>query len=337
MATANNQATNPVTIDNALAEQLAALVNPSDTGSLKGPNIPKLKINTRDHIGIPMGAWVVGQQIDQEGNVSEPGKQVKGLIILAVRLQYSHYNHARRDQNCSSVLFIEGQRGITGLKHKHICASKNDGVFTCPYRDQARNPRCRQQFVVYGVAITTDNKQMDCVAYVKGSSYMAFNNYLSELVKVKTQNGYMEVPPFAFVTMLGAEVENKNGNSYYVSRFKRGQMMKGDALPHFVKKREEVYSFIERQNQALLNEPNENGGNGRPVTQAQSAPPALTAPAAIVEDDDEIPFDFTPSTPPATASARKTAITPPAKAAPVATGDADFDIDAAISAVIGNK
>lgn len=337
MATANNQATNLVTIDAALAAELAALVNPSDTGSLKGPNIPKLKINNRAECGIPLGAWVVGQQIDQEGNVSEPGKQAKGLVIIAVRLQYSYYNHARREQNCTSTLFVEGQRGITGIKHKHICASKNDGVFSCPYRDRERNPHCGQQFVVYGVAITTDNQKIDCVAYVKGSSYMAFSNYLSDLVKIKTQNGYMEVPPFAFVTMLGAEVENKNGKSYYVSRFKRGQMIKSDALPHFVAKREEVYAFIERQNQALLNEPNENG-NGRPVTQAQTAPPAIAAPPTVVEDDDEIPFDFAPSTPPA-ADARKTALPPPPKAAtaPVATGDADFDIDAAISAVIGNK
>ena len=114
-------------------------------------------------------------------------------------------------------------------------------------------------------------------------------------------------------------------------------MIKSDALPHFVAKREEVYSFIERQNQALLNEPNENG-NGRPATQAQTAPPAIAAPPTVVGDDDEIPFDFAPSTPPA-ADARKTALPPPPKAAtaPVATGDADFDIDAAISAVIGNK
>ena len=276
-----------------------------------------------------LGSWVIGLKRNEEGQVEDHGKLIKGFVILAVRNRYSYYDINNTNTNCSTQLFGDDFREAVGNKHKYNCIDK-----TCPYRMKDGNPKCRAQKVVFGVAITDEGEFIDCQTYVQGSSYMPFSTYVTNMKQVKTQGGYAEAPTYAFLTLLGSERKVNGQVVYYEGVFKRGPMFSPDKYKMFHEKHLDVVALIKASNQT-----SPANGNGAPTgqttqgntrnggSQVQNAPPvnggvrpaddAIDIPGmqdAFVPDDD-IPFDLGAGS------------TSGASAEPVPE---DFDIEAAI-------
>ena len=253
------------TADERLAKVLAGMVRKEDMGD-DAAQIPILKINYDVESVHERGKWVVGQTKDADGNITEEGQLVKGLVVLMVKRRYSYYVQTDTAKNCNSIIFSGGE-AVFGSKYGHNCKSGD-----CPYRDKDLNPRCKAQWLVFGMALTEENKLVDCMAYVQGASYMPFDEHRRTITRLKGHAGYISVPPFAFMTLLGSEKRKNGGTTYFVAEFTRGQMFKEAQCEMFAAKREEVDAAIV-------------GMNSR-VSKAKDAPVAeavTTAPASLAE------------------------------------------------------
>jgi len=222
-------------------EILEALAN-KHNGTKERAQVPLLKINYDDFSKHPKGVWVVGQRKDDSGDIIDEGKIAKELIILQVRNRYSLYNEANKDSNCSSPYHFDGEQ-VRGNKHGFVCGK------ACKYRALDAKPRCSAQKVVFGIAITEDGEEIECIAYIKGTSYFPFVEYISSAQLVKINGNLVKVPLYAFKTILAQpKVEKKGSRIYYVAQFERGKMHTIAEITEYAKKADLVISLIEQMN-----------------------------------------------------------------------------------------
>lgn len=248
--------------DAALLAKLGAMVNKDDGGG-EAAQIPVMKINYDPDSAYDRGLWVVGQQKDQDGNIIDEGKLVKGFVFFVSRHRYSFYDPNGNAKPCNSPFFIQkpGVK-VRGSEYKNICGK------TCPYREEGRNPRCKAQMVYFGMALTEDKKFVECISYQGGASYMNASNYAKYITSLKAKaptGGYMDLPPFYFLTMLNTKKEKNQGTTYFVSQFKLGPNFEnGEQLDLFAEKREGVYAYIDSIN-SLVEEGSEEAPAAPPV------------------------------------------------------------------------
>lgn len=322
-----------MTLEEKQLAELAGMVAAEDSSKVV---IPTLKINYDDESTFPKGTWVVGQVKNREGVIVEQGQEVKSLIILTVRNRWSYYSQLDTTKNCTSPLHVQGE-SVRGSKYGHICGN------SCPLRAEDANPRCKAQKVVLGVAITADGQAVDCVAYLAGTNYKPFLDYFRDLTKVRAKAGYVDVPPFTFVTNLLPPKKEKNGSTtYFVAQFERGAMLSMEQIKGFAERREASVAYIERANAAL-------GARIPSAPEVGHEPASRPSASGTGGDDmfhgDDLPsFDPVPPVMPVTPVPPKAAAAAPPSAPPWETAKAvtsedaaDFDIEAAIKAALGGK
>lgn len=277
--------------DEEMLKLLGGLANKDDAGgSLQGP--PTLKINYDPDSIHPRGEWVVGQKKAQDGSIAEEGELVKGLVILLARNRWSFYNKKDTTKNCNSPFYLRGDL-VRGNNYQYVCGK------TCPMRADGIDPRCKCQIVLFGLAVTAEGKMIDCISYLGGDSYMPVQTYLNTIEKAKVKGGYVQIPLFARLTLLGAERKQNEGTKYFVANLSDGGMFRDrDKLIHFSQKRDEVLEYLNRAN-AITAEP---------VNDHQQAGAAAGS----------APAPMTPATPAADPVVNATVVTPPAtQVAPV--------------------
>jgi len=302
-------------MDEAQAAALAGMVDRDDT---TGASIPILKINyvsTEEGSKFPKGTWLIGQQKDSEGNITDQGKEVKGLVILAVRNRFSYYNKKNTASNCSSPFHTQGEP-VKGNKYHNACGS------TCPYRAKDLNPRCKAQKVVFGVAITADGEALDCMAYIQGQSYVPFTDYYKTLTKRRVKAGFADIPPFCHLTLLASEKQKYDATVYFSGVFTQGPMFTMEQIKGFEVRRDAAKGMIDRLNQ-MYGEPR----NGSARADEGGAP--LSDRPPISDDVAAGAIDVTPP-----AKAAPVAPAPVAPATPASAEDSEFDIEAAINAAL---
>lgn len=295
-------------MDEAQAALLAGMVDKDDA---TGVSIPILKINyvsTEDGSKFPKGTWVIGQQKDSEGNVTEQGKEVKALVILAARNRFSYYNKRDTGANCSSPLHTQGE-SVKGNHYGNVCGS------ACPYRAKDLNPRCKAQKVVFGVALTPTGEALDCMAYIQGQTYVPFTDYYKALTKRRVKAGFVDIPPFCHPTLLSTEKQKYDATVYFNGVFAQGPMFTMEQIKGFEIRRDAAKQVIDRLNQ-MYGQPRDAGN------ESNHAPVGAPLDAKTWASEVGVPaeVDITPNKP-----AAPTTVEPPA---------GDFDIEAAISAAL---
>ena len=218
-----------------LLREIAGMATAEDSPEIK--SLPVLKINYDGDSVHPQGSWVVGQK-KKDDAIIEQGAAVKGLVILAVRNRYSLYVEADTSKNCNSPLHLQGD-SVRGSNYKHVCGRG------CPNRAEGIDPRCQAQKVVYGLALTSDDKLVECVGYFKGSGYMPLANYVEKMTSVRAGSRYVTVPPFTFMTLLDSEKKKNGSVTYWVPIFSQGTNFSIEQIRQFDEKRKQVYAFID--------------------------------------------------------------------------------------------
>lgn len=205
-----------------ILRQLSGLVRKEDSGG-EFDQLPLLKINYDNESEFKVGSWVVGQKKDKDDNITDQGVQAVKMIILSIRRRYSFYNQLDTTKNCSSTIYTDGDT-VVGNKYGYNCQSGD-----CPHRDPKILPRCKAQWVIFGMAITSDAKLIDCMGYIQGSSYMPFSEFKRDkLLKIKLDDGgYQVLPPFAQIVNLGTERQKNGASTYYTVDFKIDRLLSG--------------------------------------------------------------------------------------------------------------
>ncbi len=259
-----------------ILRQLSGHIRREDSGG-DLDQLPILKINYDGESKFKVGSWVVGQKKDKDGNITDHGIQACKMIILSIRRRYSYYNQLDTTKNCSSTIYTDGDQ-VVGNKYGHSCQSGD-----CPHRDIKVLPRCKAQWVLFGMAITEDAKLIDCMAYIQGSSYMPFSEFKKDkLLKIKLDDGgYMEVPPFAQIVNLETERQKNGGSTYFVVNFKIDRLLSGaDELNVCLSRRDMFDDLIKLLNMKSLSS---NAGNSDKSSAKESS---------VKESSDVVP-DFT--------------------------------------------
>lgn len=260
-----------IALDDSFLREVAGMTTSEDVGSIQ--TLPVLKINYDSDSIHPVGAWVVGQK-KKDDVIVEEGQLVKGMVILAKRNRYSYYNEADTTKNCNSPLHTQGE-SVRGSNYRHVCGKG------CPYRADGLDPRCQAQIVIYALALTADDKFVDCVSYMKGSNYMPLTEYMEAMVRVKSGSKMISVPTYTFLTSLGS-AKKKNGSVvYYVGNYTRGPAFAIEQIRGFEKKREQVVNYIDSINAGISSE---GSGHDKPAASTTVNNAAPYAPAAPSEE-----------------------------------------------------
>lgn len=315
------------TMDDAIISAMSRMAKKDDSDE----RLPVLKISYDEEHPEFRGKWVVGQKKDASGEVIDIGKEVVGFIIIDVYNRYNYYNQADISKNCSSP--YHNREMVRGTRRGTMCGK------TCPDRADDATPRCKAQKVAFGIAITSDKKLIDCVAYIQGKSYMPFDNYYHDVltkIKTKTTAGFKTtvVPPFAFITILGSEKRKNKGTIFYEATFERGTMIDVERMKKYEAKRKEIDEYVLNINNIIAGK---TIGERTVETTAGTATP-IAGRARVIDDTSigdigdygdgsiDATFDTTFTSP----VVRDTKKPEPIKA----TDDDDFDIEAAIHAVV---
>lgn len=221
--------------------EAAGMVSAEDVSDVK--SLPVLKINYDSDSTYPQGTWVLGQR-KKDDAIIEEGVKVKGLVVLAVRNRYAYYVEDDTTKNCNSPLHMQGDT-VFGSNYKQKCGK------TCSYRAEGIDPRCQAQKVVFGLALTEDDKLVECVAYLKGSGYMPFAEYIEEMVKVKQGSKFITVPTFTFITLLSSKKAKKGTVTYWIPEFTRGPSFTIAQIKSFEEKRRFAQEYIESLNASI--------------------------------------------------------------------------------------
>lgn len=259
-------------LNDEMLKELGEMTSDEDVRDIQ--SLPVMKINYDPDSIYPAGSWVVGQR-KKDDAIIEEGEKVKGFVILANRNRYALYNESDANKNCNSPLHKQGEK-VRGSNYGHICGKG------CPMRAEGVDPRCQAQKVAFGVAITESNKAIECVAYLKGSGYMPFSNYLDEVVKVKAGSKIISVPTFTFLTMLATEKKKNGAVTYWVPIFSRGPAFTIAQIREFEAKRKQVQAYIESLNASVASVTESNGNR---VSDA----PVSTVTAEVIEEP--LPWD----------------------------------------------
>jgi hypothetical protein len=305
---------------------LAGMVSPDDA---KHPQIPILKINYDPESVHERGCWVVGQTKAKDGSFIDQGRVVKGLIILTKRQRYSMYIQGDPMKSCSSPMY-NGFEIVRGGTHNYQCGK------TCPFRATDAKPRCKSQFVVFGVAITTTGELVECQSYIQGDTFFPFKDYFDEITSpVRVGKKTFPMPPFRVVTMLGSEKVKNPGATYWIGRFTPGAKM--DIIkqgPWLEAKRDDFNKYIERVSGARMTDA------ASPAASPATPPVAASKPTFAmpeVVDVDDVPWDVAKTATMAGAGTTTKALEPAKTEVPVlATDDDDFDVMAAVNSVLSS-
>ena len=305
--TVPEKATELIKVDEETLAELQAMA--SDEEQIN--RIPILKINYDAESKHERGVWVVGQKKDKEGNITEEGDVVRGIVILEVRNRFNLYNMADASKSCNSS-YHPNRTAVNGTKYGFVCGQ------TCPHRAADAKPRCKAQKVVFGLAITNDNKVVECISYVQGSSYMPLVNHLDFLTKKKVESGYVKVPTFAYLTVLGSTKAKNAGTVFWVATFSQGdEMFPIPQQKKFFELQKKVCAYIDDINAAVL-----RSGKQTDAVAATAAPVSLKS---AVPDIQDVPFEILD---------KKTSGLPPVL---IKKEEPDFDIESAIRSAVSAK
>lgn len=291
-------------------QKLSAMAQEQNTSS-SGPKIPIVKINYDVESKYKPGEWVVGQEKDKDGNISNEGKHVKGFVVFAVKRRYNLYSTTNKDENCCSPFFDFGDE-VRGVKHGYVCGK------TCPFRDKEvrGNNVCKAQLVPFGMAITDENEAIFSRIYVQGKSYMPFSELIEKGCTVFSDGREFKLPTYAFMTMLSSVREKNGATTYYVGQFSRGNIFNMDQIEKFAGQLSKTEDVIKELNDMLKRD-------DKKTEKVSSISSTLKAGSGVIDVtphartmtsvDDEIPVTSSK-----------------VKAAPAGTA-MDFDIESAIS------
>lgn len=251
--------------------ELAEMFDSEDVGGAPA-RLPVLKINYEEDCKHAPGVWVVGQEKDQNGELTNDGQAVKGFVVLVVKNRYSLYSQKNPSLNCSSPVFTNER--VRGNNHGHICGK------SCPYRDKDADPRCKAQKVAYGVALTESGEYVDCVAYFKGASYMPLMDYLDDVTKLRKGSKYVEIPPFCYLTLLDTEKRKAPGSPrpYYVAVLSKGSGFDMTQIRQWDAKRAQVYDYLDYVNKKNEEVTDVDKESEAPHVEATYAPKEETPP-----------------------------------------------------------
>lgn len=218
-------------MDDEFVKELVGMVDEKDAKD--APKIPVLRINYDEDSKYPVGAWVLGQTKNEDGEIVEEGELVENIVILATRFRYFFYNQDDPSKSVNTKFFGANE---TPSDLEEVKAAVPAGE------------KLRFQVCVFGLALA--NKIFkEFVMYAHGVNYKPMMNYLEELTKVNTSKGKVEVPPFVFLTKLLPTIKKKKGsNPYYIMCFERGAYFNRDQVKIFEEKRKEVYDYINSVN-----------------------------------------------------------------------------------------
>jgi hypothetical protein len=234
----NSNAVANVNLDYSKLEGMA--IKHNDTTS----RIPILKINTDANSKYPVGCWVVGQKKDNKGNIIDHGVKTSRIVILKVRNKYTYRDEKNFSNNCYSPLHKNFEK-VQGSKYHNICGK------TCPYRNPDLDKRCKANKVILAIAIDDNNEKnrIDCMAYVKGDSFMPFVDFEKESTIVKIGDQIHNIPFFAFLTSLSSNLVTKPGfKPYYVSVFKRSTFLPQPSIDNLEIKATELDKIVDQIN-----------------------------------------------------------------------------------------
>lgn len=271
--------------DAIILRQLAGLYKKEDTGG-GADMLPILKINYDPESIHPTGAWVVGQKKGQEGEIVEEGQLAKGLIAVIIRKRYSFYVQKDPNKNCSSPIFVDSDP-VYGSKYGHNCKSG-----TCPHRAKDADPRCKAQWVVFGLALTDAGKLVDCMAYIQGTSYMPFDEFRTQITRAKLDSGFLQVPPFSYIIKLGSKKLKNGGTTYYQIDFKKGRMLSGaDEVKVCTDRQEKFGQLISALNSKVTGTTNIQVSQPAAPAEAQQAFSGMAAKPSEPDDIDDSVID----------------------------------------------
>lgn len=186
-----------------------------------------LKMNNRPDSVYPKGTWVVGQKV-QENKIISQGFKVTGMYILATRNRNNFFKEAKDKtpaDSCSSHYFINHGTTVTGDKY--------GSCLSCPKKakDIDKNLKCKSQRVVFAIAITTEGEKVPCMAYLQGSNYMPFNNFVKELSQVRLGNEVRQIALYSRMTIFEeSKMEINGANDYYIAQYSLGQWVSKEML-----------------------------------------------------------------------------------------------------------
>jgi len=209
-------------------EKAEMLALTGQTDNQRADKIPSLKVNycdTADEAGrvIPKGNFVYGQSsktvdveiTDEDGDVTTEARMVDlgvdlgkapKITILTAAQQYSYYNDDAK-LRCNSQIFRAGETPV-GSTLKHECRSGN-----CPRRKEGvdKKEKCTCQHVLMCL-VDIDGEQKPALMYVKGASFMPFNDYLKQANSDK-------FPLFCAPTKMKNAQEKQGSVTYFVTSF----------------------------------------------------------------------------------------------------------------------
>lgn len=297
-AVAATAATTPAVYDEATLAALAGYATPADAVSKQAPDV--LKINYDEDAEHPRGSWVLGQRKDKDGAITDQGVPVSQIVILAVRYRYTAYCESLGEY-ISTMIFANGERPADLAEKKALAVQQG-----CELRFQT---------VLYGLALVDDGMR-EFVSYLSGSSYTAVRDLVQELTRHPKTGKANVFPVFSHIVRLEQPERKKfQANTYFVPVFKLGKMITREQVDYFAQARDRAVEYV-----AYVNE------------QTQSSDAVATAVAKPV---------YEPPKPAVSVSGLKSAnvYTPPDTEddVPLAPGEDEYDIEAAVKAVLGRK
>ncbi|NCD42086.1 MAG: hypothetical protein EOL88_08340 [Bacteroidia bacterium] len=317
--------TDLMSMDAATLARLQQMANDQDQDS-SGPKVPIIKINYDPESKFDRGVWLIGQEKDKDGNITEEGRKIVGMVILDTKHRYNLYNQKNKDENCCSPMFDRGEE-VRGNKHGYVCGK------TCPKRDKEvyQQNACKAQIVVFGMALTEDNEAIFARIFVQGATYMPFTEYLDAARQYSVGGRIYKLPTYAFTTMLSSEKRKNEGTTYFAGVFQRGPIFDMEQIEKFAGQLDKCAEVIGELNAAMK--------KGKETKTVESSAPSRSEVASGVGASfidvtphsremsmsgmDDVPFEK-PSSPRAEV-----------KATPASSG-LDFNIEDAISRALGS-
>ena len=296
-------------------QKLSAMAQEQNTSGSNGPKIPIVKINYDAESKYKPGEWVVGQEKDKDGNISNEGKRVKGFVVFTVKRRYNLYSTTSKDENCCSPLFDFGDEP-RGIKHGYVCGK------TCPFRDKETRGGnvCKAQLVPFGMAITDDNEAIFARIYVQGKSYMPFSEMIEKGCTIFSDGREYKLPTYAFMTMLSSVREKNGATTYYVGQFSRGNVFSMEQIEKFAAQLPKTDDLIKDLNDLLKKEDKKTG-------KVDSISSTITAGSGII--------DVTPHARTMTSVDDDIPVISSSKVKAAPAGDAmDFNIEDAIASAL---
>ena len=269
--TAQNAA---ATIDETLLAELTGMVKTEEIAAADaGPAV--LKINYDEESVHGTGVWVLGQKTDKDGNIIEQGVSVNSVIILTTKLQHSYYDEKNPRNSFSTQMFDWGGK------------APDKAEFDARLVSIGKPDEGRFRVVMFGLAVLTDGKTVECVSYYAGTTYPNFKAHYDAITCQKINGKMYNLPPFVCVTHLLDPDKAKNGSRvYFIGKFAAGPFLPRDMILLCGEKREEVYDYIDRLNaNSDLGVKKKQHDNAAPP----QAPPKAPSSAPIIQSNFAMP------------------------------------------------